>query len=126
MIGARAFVAALLSWALVQLVVFIGVESVSSVISQNIKEQVCLDVPILVAVGVSAWIGARTNRLLGRKKAVASAAASLVGIAVVVRLLWLSFYWLFWGGIQKDPVLQADHHGSNAFENGSLIHSKQQ
>jgi hypothetical protein len=87
MIGARAFVAALLSWALVQLVVFIGVESVSSVISQNIKEQVCLDVPILVAVGVSAWIGARTNRLLGRKKAVASAAASLVGIAVVVGLI---------------------------------------
>jgi hypothetical protein len=115
MIGARAFVAALLSWALVQWVLVIGVESVSSVISQNIEVLVVLGVPILVAVGVSAWICARTNRLLGRKKAVASAAASSVGIAVVLLVLAL------FGSIVKKTFQNA----TDALD-GSPIRSKQQ
>jgi hypothetical protein len=125
---ARGLLVAVLSWALAQVVVIMGLNMLLRGDLPNPAAEIILGlgVTILLAVGVSAWICARTNRLLGRKKAVASAAASLVGIAVVVRLLWLSFYWLFWGGIQKDPVLQVEHHGSNAFENGSPIHSKQQ
>jgi hypothetical protein len=87
MIGARAFVAALLSWALVQWVLLIIIERVSSVTSQNIAVLVLFGVPILVAVGVSASIGARTKRLLGRTKAVVSVVASSVGFVVDLLLL---------------------------------------